>query len=75
MKKNSKKLQSPLENDNLGVKFLGPLLSAGIVPKSPYIACANFLLRSEDFRRNGGKITENRRYSGVDGRFSAVNRR
>ena len=37
---------------------------------------------SEDFHRNGGKFAENRtltdvnrRYFGVDGRFSAVNQR
>ena len=47
-----------------------------------HIAGANLKGGREDFRRNGGKIAENRaltdvnrRYFGVNGRFSAVNRR
>ena len=52
------------------------------MPKSPYCGCQFERGGGEDFRRNGGKITENRaltevtrRYFGVDGGFSAVNRR
>ena len=52
-----------------------------IVPESPHCGC-QFEGGSEDFHRKGGKITENRtltdvkrRSFGINGRFSAVNRR
>ena len=50
--------------------------------RKTHIVGANLKAGSEDFRRSRGKISENRaltdvsrRYFGVDGRFSAVNRR
>ena len=58
-----------------------PFVSRELCRKA-HIAGANLKGGSEDFRRNGGKFAENRaltdvnrRYFGVNGRSSAVNRR
>ena len=63
--------------DSLGVKFPGPFL-AGNCAEIPQFEGGAVRISTE----NGGKFAENRtltdvnrRYFGVDGRFSAVNRR
>ena len=77
-------LFSKKSSSRLGVDFLGPFLAGNCAEKPP-IAGANLKGSTEDFRRNGGNIAENRaaenraltevnrRHFRICGQFSAVN--